>query len=95
MNKSFKKKKTTRIPTKLTNKQFKKFILPHLSMPKRGPKCKIGYFRVFNYILHILYTGMQWDQMPIEKGKGGKPEIHYTSIYKIYVGPKVAKFLVG
>jgi hypothetical protein len=33
--------------------------LPHLSMPKRGPKCKLGYHRVFNLILWVLYTGMQ------------------------------------
>jgi hypothetical protein len=25
--------------------------MPHLSLPKRGPKCKIGYYKVFNYIL--------------------------------------------
>jgi hypothetical protein len=31
--------------------------LPHLSMPKRGPKCKLGYYRVFNLILWVLYTG--------------------------------------
>jgi hypothetical protein len=29
-------------------------------MPKRGPKCKLGYYRVFNFILWVLYTGMQW-----------------------------------
>jgi len=84
MRQCSKKKKTTRIPTKFTKKQFKKFILPHLSIPKRGPKCKIGYFRVFNYILYVLHTGIQWDQLPIEKGKRGKAEIHYTGIYKIY-----------
>jgi hypothetical protein len=25
-------------------------------MPKRGPKCKIGYHRLFNLILWVLYT---------------------------------------
>jgi hypothetical protein len=25
-------------------------------MPKRGPKCKLGYHRVFNLILWVLYT---------------------------------------
>jgi transposase len=29
-------------------------------MPKRGPKCKLGYHQVFNLILWVLYTGMQW-----------------------------------
>ncbi len=51
-------------------------------MPKRGPRCKIGYWKVFNYILKVLYTGMQWKELPIDKPLGGKPEIHYTVIYK-------------
>jgi transposase len=74
----------TRIPTQVTEKTFTEFFLPHLSMPKRGPKCKIGYFRILNYILKVLYTGMQWQELPIEKGKDGKPEIHYTGIYKVF-----------
>jgi hypothetical protein len=27
-------------------------------MPKRGPKCKLGYHRLFNLIVWVLYTGM-------------------------------------
>jgi len=53
-------------------------------MPKRGAKCKIGYFRAFNYILKVLYTGMQWQELPIREEKKGKAEIHYTGIYKLY-----------
>jgi hypothetical protein len=51
---------TTPIPVQLSEPEFEAFILPHLSMPKRGPKCKLGYYRVFNLILRVLYTGMQW-----------------------------------
>jgi len=51
---------TTPIPVQLSASEFTQFILPHLSMPKRGPKCKLGYHRVFNLILWVLYTGMQW-----------------------------------
>jgi len=58
--------------------------LPHLSMPKRGPKCKLGYHRVFNLILWVLYTGMQWKCLPIPKDPQGKPAIHYTTIYKVF-----------
>lgn len=72
------------IPVQLGKKEFEQFILPHLSLPKRGPECKIGYHKAFNYILNILYTGMQWKQMPIEKGSNGEPEIHYTVIYKLF-----------
>jgi hypothetical protein len=51
---------TTPILVQLSEPEFETFILPHLSMPKRGPKCKLGYHRVFNLILWVLYTGMQW-----------------------------------
>ena len=71
-----------RIPVELSEEQFEEFILPHLSMPKRGPRCKIGYWKLVNYILKVLYTGMQWWQLSIEMGPDGKPEIHYTRIYK-------------
>ncbi len=44
------KSATTPIPVQLSEPEFEAFILPHLSMPKRGPKCKLGYYRVFNLI---------------------------------------------
>ncbi len=53
-------------------------------MPRRGPKCKVGYHRLFNYILTVLYTGMQWKQLPIAAGPSGRPEIHYTGVYKVF-----------
>ena len=56
---------TTPIPVQLSAPEFEAFILPHLSMPKRGPKCKLGYHRVFNLILWVLYTGMQWKCLPV------------------------------
>ncbi len=37
---------TTPIPVQLSETEFTAFILPHLSMPKRGPKCKLGYIRL-------------------------------------------------
>ena len=55
---------TTPLPVQLSDSEFTAFILPHLSMPKRGPKCKLGYYRVFNLILWVLYTGMQWKCVP-------------------------------
>jgi len=72
------------IPVQLGEQDFEKFILPHLSLPKRGPDCKIGYHKAFNLILKVLYTGMQWKEMPIDKAPDGKPEIHYTVIYKLF-----------
>ena len=46
---------TTPIPVQLSESEFEAFVLPHLSMSKRGPKCKLGYYRVFNLILRVLY----------------------------------------
>ena len=75
---------TTPIPVQLSANEFTAFILPHLSMPKRGPKCKLGYHRVFNLILWVLYTGMQWKCLPVPHDAQGKPAIHYTTIYKVF-----------
>ena len=76
---------TTPIPVQLSAPEFEACILPHLSMPKRGPKCKLGYHRVFNLILWILYTGMQWKCLPIPHDTQGKPAIHYTTVYKVFL----------
>ena len=75
---------TTPIPVQLSEPEFEEFIFPHLSMPKRGPKCKLGYHRVFNLILWVLYTGMQWKCLPVPKDTNGTPAIHYTTVYKVF-----------
>src|SRR5712692_10192522 len=75
---------TTPIPVQLSAPEFHEFIFPHLSMPKRGPKCKLGYHRVFNLILWVLYTGMQWKCLPVPKDPNGEPAIHYTTVYKVF-----------
>ena len=75
---------TTPIPVQLSEPEFTAFILPHLSMPKRGPKGKLGYYRVFNLILWLLYTGMQWKCWPVPTDSEGKAAIHYTTVYKVF-----------
>jgi transposase len=75
---------TTPIPVQLSEPACEAFIFPHLSMPKRGPKCKLGYHRVFNLILWILYTGMQWKCLPVPQDLHGKPAIHDTTVYKVF-----------
>ena len=74
----------TAIPVQLSAPEFAEFILPHLSLPKRGPQCKIGYHKPFNYILKVLYTGMQWKELPIDPGPEGKAELHYTGVFKLF-----------
>jgi len=75
---------TTPIPVQLSEPEFETFILPHLSMPKRGPKCKLGYYRVFNLIVWLLYTGMQWQCLPVPHDTEGKPAIHYPTVSKVF-----------
>src|SRR6267378_2646814 len=78
------KPETTPIPVQLSATEFHEFIFPHLSMPKRGPKCKLGYHRLFNLILWVLYTGMQWKCLPVPQDVHGKPAIHYTTVYRTF-----------
>src|SRR5262249_14283924 len=75
---------TAPIPVQPSEPEFTAFILPHLSMPKWGPKCKRGYHRVFNLILWVLYTGMQWKCLPVPKEPHGKSAIHYMTVYKVF-----------
>jgi transposase len=84
MSTTAEKPATTPIPVQLSATEFTAFIFPHLSMPKRGPKCKLGYHRVFNLILWVLYTGMQWKCLPVPKYPNGEPAIHYTTVYKVF-----------
>ncbi len=51
-------------------------------MPKRGPRCKIPYWNLFNLILKVLYSGMQWKELPVDRTPDGKPVIHYTRVYR-------------
>jgi transposase len=74
----------TPIPVQLSEPEFTAFIFPHLSMPKRGPRCKLGYHCLFNLILWVLYTGMPWKCLPMPKGLTGKPELHYTNVYRAF-----------
>jgi len=70
------------IPTKLSLEQFEEFVLPHLSRGRRGPPPTLSLHKIFNYVLKLLYMGCQWKMLPIEKNAKGRPEIHYTRIYR-------------
>jgi transposase len=84
MSTTAKNPEITPIPVQLSEPEFNAFIFPHLSMPKRGPKCKLGYHCLFNLVLWVLYTGMQWKCLPIPKDAHGKPAIHYTTVYRAF-----------
>ena len=84
MNTATQEPATTPIPVQLSELEFTACIFPHLSMPTRGPKCKLGYHRVFNLILWVLYTGMPWKCLPVPTDTHGKPAIHDTTVYKVF-----------
>ena len=64
------------IPVQFNAQEFAAFILPPLSLPQRGPQCKSGYPKPCNSLLKVLYTGMQWQELPSDKGPEGKAELH-------------------
>jgi hypothetical protein len=66
-----------RLPTKVSRKDFNRYIDPHLKRPKKGPKPKLSLYKIFNYILSVLHTGMQWEQL-----KTNRNELHYPNVYK-------------
>jgi transposase len=69
------------ISTELSLEQFRQFVLPHLTVGRRGPVPKLSLYALFNYILKLLYLGCQWNELPIAKDAEGRLEIHYTRIY--------------
>lgn len=66
-----------KLPQKVSQKEFNKFIKPHLSRPLRGPKPKVSMYKIFNYVLYVLSSGCQWRKVPIYRN-----EIYWRNIYK-------------
>lgn len=69
--------KYTKIPVHVGLKSFRKYVAPHLSKGTRGPKPKVSRYRIFNCILEVLRTGMQWDALRV-----GRNELHPSNVYK-------------
>jgi len=65
------------IPTEVSRRDFNRYIKPHLQKPHKGPKPKLSLYKIFNYILSVVHTGIQWDQL-----KTKRHELHYTNVYK-------------
>lgn len=70
------------IPVYIKEEYFNEFILPLLWKGRRGPRSKLSYFKLFHYILYVLYTGMQWKMLPVDCDDSGQPEINYTNGYR-------------
>jgi len=43
---------------------------------------KLSLYKTFTYVLLVLYIGMQWKSLPIERDQHGIAEIHYTTIFR-------------
>lgn len=71
------KLKYNTLPVKVSRKEFNKYVAPRLRKPIMGPKPKLSLYRIFNYILYVLHTGIQWDQLKIRNN-----ELHWSNIYK-------------
>jgi transposase len=65
------------IPKQVSRKDFNRYISPHLRKPTKGPKPKLSYYKIFNYILYVLHTGIQWRQL-----RARRNEIHWSNVYK-------------
>ena len=74
---------TTPIPVQLSESECTTFLLPHLSMPKRGPKCTLGYYRVCNLIVWRLSTGLPWQCLPVPTDSDGTPALPDPTVYKV------------
>lgn len=65
--KNQKQKEFNELPVKVSRENFNKFIEPYLVKGKRGPKPKVSLYKTFNYILYVLHTGIQWENLPIRE----------------------------
>jgi len=66
-----------KLPIRVGLAEFNRHVLPYLSRAKRGPKGKLSRYQIFNYILTVLHTGVQWNRLPVRRR-----EIHWSNVYK-------------
>jgi len=70
-------KRGMKLPIMVGRADFNKYINPYLSKGSRGPKLKISRYRIFNYVLYVLHTGIQWKQL-----KTHRNELHWSNVYR-------------
>jgi len=66
-----------KLPIKVSQNDFNQYILPYISKGRRGPDPKISYYKIFNYIIYVLHTGIQWKELKIYRN-----ELHWSNIYR-------------
>lgn len=65
------------IPTQVSRQDFNRYIAPYLQRPQKGPQPKRSLYKLFNYLLYVFHTGLQWHQLTTTRN-----ELHYTNVYK-------------
>jgi hypothetical protein len=75
---------TTPRPVPRSAPEFQAGIVPHLSRPKRGPTCQLGYHHVFHRIFGVLSTGLPWQCLPVPKDPAGQPALHDTPVDPVF-----------
>lgn len=65
------------LPKQVSRQDFNHYIAPHLNRPVKGPAPKLSVYKLFNYILYVLHTGIQWNQLQTRRN-----ELHWSNVYK-------------
>lgn len=68
------------LPKRVGRADFNRYIAPHLATYPHGPRPQISAYKTFNYVLYVLHTGMQWNQL-----RPYKREIHPSNVHKWHV----------
>ena len=66
-----------KLPIRVSQNEFNRYIRPHLRKPIKGPKPTLSHYQIFNYILYVLHTGIQWEELKVKRN-----QLHWSNIYK-------------
>jgi hypothetical protein len=72
------------IPTSLSAREFDEFVCPFLTKGRRGRRPKLAMHVVSNDILRGLYFGCPCKELPIATDAHGRPEVHYSRVYRMF-----------
>jgi len=53
------------------------YIKPHLKRPVKGPTPTLSLYKIFNDLLYVLHTGIQWKQLRTRRN-----ELYWSTVYK-------------
>jgi hypothetical protein len=74
----------TPLPGHLSAPECAAFLLPHRSLPRRGPPGPLGAARGLPLRRCFRYTGRQWKCVPVPTDAQGQPALHATPVDKVW-----------